>query len=128
MAMTKAEQRELKDVRDLADLHRALRWSDPTENDLLPDIPPVLVGYTEGWELCTYDSTVRRAWSEGHAHGPGAWSPPSRSRSASQGGIALYSTEERALRAARRLVEVDSARRLFRIDAKIAAARASTDG
>lgn len=126
MAMTKAERRELHDARHRAALHRALRWSDADPNELLPDLPiPPPGEHTQGWSFYPGSEwvVVERRWSESDCHGSLDWTPPSRSRRATQGGEALYSTEGRALRALRAIREYEYASKLLAIDHKIAACR-----
>lgn len=90
---------------------RALRWTDgETEPDL--DKPPY--GATReirGWGFNAYTQEVERMWSTVGLHGTG--------KGGSQGGRSLYSTKLRALRALRRAVEIDCARKLAAIDEQI---------
>lgn len=121
MAMNKKETAALEAAEREARIARALRWSDAT--DVPPDmpIPSGSVRFSTGWELNAHTSQVTRAWSEINLHGAGEYERPSRLRHASQEGILLYSTEERALRALRVIVERASAEQLADIDRRLAA-------
>jgi hypothetical protein len=121
MAMTKSERTALAHAQLRAERHRALRWSDAREIDLLPDVPPPeYIGYTDGWYCNGPAGKVDRRWSTSSGHGFGPYADYVHSRrSASQGSIALYSTRARALRALRRFVEEDAAQKLAKIDDEI---------
>lgn len=120
--MTKKEKAELERGRSW----RALRWSEVEE--VAPDLPiPKWPAVTNGWAINAYCKDIRRAWSESTSHGDGEWSGNYRTRSTSQGGIALYSTEELALRALRCIVEREAAERLLSIDESIARCRAPAE-
>ena len=101
-------------------------WSDPVE----PDVPVPERGYTEGWafvvSLSSYSQSVavHRAWSEPCCHGTGRVGASSArwSGGPSQGGVPLYSSEARALRAARAEACRQMARVLLDVDERIAAA------
>ena len=93
---------------------RALRWTDGlTERDVLK---PRSQGITTGWSYNPHTRVVMPMWSESSTHGRGH-----ERKSGSQQGIALFSTKLRALRALRRAVEVDCARKLAAIDEQIRA-------
>lgn len=120
MSMTKAEKAALAAVQHELALHRAMRL-DPIEP---PDVPPPEAGsvpwdrHTNGWTINAYTGTIQRAWSKHHTHGWGE--APVRNGSASQQGIALYSTRLLALRALRATMARQAAEKLAKIDAEIA--------
>jgi hypothetical protein len=120
MGMTKAERAEVERSRR----NRALRWSDPTEKDLQPDLEASPSGpEVEGWlirGLAGSARLVERAWSSAHTHGFGRLLPRSERRSSSQGWRAVFSTEAKALRALRRRIEEETAARLCDIDDRLA--------
>lgn len=120
MAMNKKELAIYEGALRDAQIARALRWSDP--EPILPDLP--IPGPhdpdTSGWEFFVYDGNFRieQAWSDSFNHGGG----PSRRRgaTASQRGVALYSTRERAAAAVRQKIERDAAETMLRLDRIIA--------
>lgn len=113
--VSKKAQRVVDVGRAALHVVRALRWTDAQTG---PDVPkPRDVGITTGWSYNPHTRVVMPMWSQsvthGHGHDP--------TKSGSQRGKALYSTKLRALRALRRSVEVDCARKLAAIDAQIRA-------
>lgn len=118
MAMTKKERAEF-DARLLkAETLAALRWTGEVE----PDIPvPKTFGTSSGWSFNVHTRKVDATWSESAAHGYGL--KRDGNRSASQGGISMYSTKELALAALRHAVELESAAALLSIDKQIEAAK-----
>jgi hypothetical protein len=117
MAMTKKEKAAFDAAIERAEILAALRWTAP----VLPDVPPPKSGYSEGWEFNAYTRRVEQAWSDTVTHGSGP-APHDYKRyvSASQNGIALYSTKARALAALRYEVELQAAKMLLEIDKRIA--------
>lgn len=119
MAMTKKEKENLAVLeRKLAEA-LAFRRTDEVRPDLLS--PSRGAGdVTQGWQFNAYADrgvNVYQAWSSSIHHGTGVYS---RTRSASQGSQALYSSKLLALRALRNRVEEQAAARLADIDAVIA--------
>tara|TARA_R100001510_G_scaffold25356_1_gene22240 strand:- start:338 stop:757 length:420 start_codon:yes stop_codon:yes gene_type:complete len=93
---------------------RALRWTDA---QTMRDVPkPRGEGMTTGWNYNSHTRVAMPMWSTSVTHGHGH-----ERKSGSQQGIALFSTKLRALRALRRAVEVDCARKLAAIDEQIRA-------
>ena len=110
MAMTKKEKEALENALTSA----ALRATSPVK----PDIPiPGPGEVSEGWEAL-FDR-VGIAWSRSCAHGRGPHKKEDKRLSASQGGIALYSTKTLALKAIRYQTECRAAKELRRIDIMI---------
>ncbi|HEY3494771.1 MAG TPA: hypothetical protein VGK73_08805 [Polyangiaceae bacterium] len=110
--MNKKEQAEVEELRT----RLALRFTDA---DTEPDIPaPTFENLTRttGYIFNTYSMTIDAMWSEASRHGQIG------SISARQLAIPLYSTRLRALRAMRRAVELECAKRLRVIDIQIAEA------
>lgn len=119
MSLTKKEKAELERGRSW----RALRWSEVEQ--IAPDLPiPKYPNITTGWTFNTFTRQVRRGWSESMYHGDGEPKKGPGYRGGSQGGIALYSTEELAWRALRCAVEREAAKQLLSIDESIAHCRA----
>lgn len=119
MAMTKTERADVEALRTELAKALAFRRTEPVD----PDIPKPKCGEPriEGWTANpahTY-SQVKRAWSEHHMNGLIG------SCSRSQGGIALFSTEERAWRHVRHALEQAFAAQMVTIDENIAQARAA---
>ncbi len=111
---SKKAERVIEATRGAMHIVRALRWTDAeTKPDL--DKPDGYGTTIHGWEFNAYAQKVRRMWSQGSRHGDG----DDPRKGGSQRGIALYSTKLRALRALRRAVEVDCARKLAAIDEQI---------
>jgi len=115
MAMNKKEQAEFEALKKQVAINRALRWTDPVDRDLPP---PAMGGVSQGYDFNSYNKTVFQVWSKSTSHGNGVYS--NLTRSASQNGLHLFSTEERALRALRAAVELEAAKALADIDAAIA--------
>lgn len=119
MAMTKKEIAEHQRIVDELELLSALRWTHPVQKDVFP---PQGDGSVSGFVFNTGSwsgqASVKMSWSEFCAHGDGE-----RRKaffSASQLGIAMYSSEILAWKAARHAVERESANRLRQIDREIA--------
>lgn len=111
MAMTKKELAEVEALKTAL----ALRFTDADER---PDIPSPGPGEkTTGWRGNSYSGRAELMWSEFTSHGNG--SARSSRLVASQGGIPLHSSKERALRAMRREVERRCAKLLREIDVQI---------
>jgi hypothetical protein len=111
--MNKKEQAAFAELQEELRLVKAWRL---TEN-VLPDIPVPNSGYTQGWTFNSYSKIVEYAWSESVVHGRGEWKK--HPRNGSQGGVALYSTKEIALRAMRYWIEQRFMRELAAIDTQI---------
>lgn len=115
---SKKATRVIEATRGAIDIVRALRWTD---GECKPDMkkPAGRYGPTtiHGWGFNAYTQKVQRMWSKVSRHGQGF--DPSPHARGSQGGKDLYGTKLRALRALRRAVEVDCARKLARIDEQI---------
>lgn len=124
MTMNKKERQEMEAAIYRCELLAALRWT----SEVKPDVPPPVGGpfeYTEGWRYNAYSAKVYRAWSGCVRHGEGdAPTENDKYKSASQNGISLYSTREKALAAMRYEVEVQSAKKLLEIDTLIKAKEA----
>lgn len=120
--MTKAEKAEVERLKTALCLAMALRFTDADEE---PDIPIPAPGDkpTSGWQFNRYSRVVGPAWSASSFHGDG---PAKASHMATQGGIPLYSTKLRALRALRRNLERLCAEQLRAIDIQIEAALTPT--
>ena len=124
MAMNKKEQAAFEALLDEAARNRALRWSDYCEE---PDMPvPSNGDYANGWSFNTYNGTVYPTWSSCIVHGnrrEGQAVDDKTRRElhlvGSQNGIRQYSTEARALKALRRAMERDFAKKLAAIDSQI---------
>ena len=94
---------------------RALRWTD---GETMRDVPkPRGEGITTGWSYNRHPAGAMPMWSGSVTHGHGHDS----TKSGLPQGKALYSTKLRALRALRRSVEIDCARKLAAIDEQIRA-------
>lgn len=119
MAMTKKEKAAFDEAIYKAELLSALRWTCSVEKD----VPPPGQGHTElyssGWDYNAYSNKVYEAWSDSVSHGLGEPPLDRRYASASQKSIWLYSTKELALKAMRRCVEIESAKKLLLIDKMI---------
>ena len=117
MAMTKAEKAKVEELKT----ELALRW---TTDDVSPDVPPppAFGGYSQGWTFNAYNLEAYEAWSSSLHHGRGKAPKTEKERrniSATQRPIELYSTRERALRAMRRTIEREAAKKLRSVDALI---------
>ena len=127
MAMNKKERAAFDAALNEARVLGALRWTFPVEKDVMR--PDGSIGaHTEGWDInstSTYSAVAFKAWSESCSHGTGDFPIGNKYRSASQGGVSLYSTKLLALRAVRHEVEKIAAKRLAEIDAMIAEESAS---
>lgn len=110
MAMTKAEKAAL----EAALTQAAFRRTGPVERDVLPPINSS--EYVKGWDFNTYTKEVSLWWTGCVSHGSGE--PPKKGTysSGSQGARALFSTQERALRALRWTLEERGATDLRAID------------
>lgn len=119
MAMTKKEIAEHQRIVEELELLAALRWTHPVQKDVFP---PQCDGSVSGWVFNSgswgRQASVKMSWSECCAHGDGE--RRKEFFSASQLGIAMYSSEILAWKAARHAVERESADRLRHIDREIA--------
>lgn len=115
MAMNKKEQAEMKALRDELAIVSALRWTEPVKKDLLP--PDGHAKYTSGFEINPYNLDVSPAWSGSVHHKIGHAEP--NGSSAYQNSRPLFSNKMRALKALRHAVELESAKKLAKIDAMI---------
>lgn len=114
---SKKATRVIEATRGAMHIVRALRWTDA---ECEPDMKkPNRYGPTtiHGWGYNDYTQKVLRMWSRSERHGQG--DDPSPFGGGSKGGRDLYSTKLRALRALRRAVEIDCARKLAAIDEQI---------
>ena len=126
MAMNKKEQAAFDALQEQANINRALRWSDYSEER---DVPVPAVGkYANGWSFNAHNATVYPTWSNSVVHGSRkegeAVDENSRREqhiSASQNGIRQFSTKKRALKALRRALERKFAEQLALIDSRLAA-------
>ncbi len=113
MAMTKKERAEMDAAILRAETVAALRWTAPVRPDL--PAPKDHRERTQGWNFNAHARRVYEAWSECFSHGDGL-RPVGPYRSASQGGVALYSTRALASAAMRHEVELMCAEWLRQID------------
>lgn len=122
MAMNKSELATLEEARRQA----AFRRTMPVDRDVpVPKSGAAGMSYSEGWDFNTHTLDVRLCWSTSVSHGYGpAPKPGQRHTFGSQGGLALFSSKERALRALRWSLEEDAARTLRKVDKAIEAATA----
>ena len=115
MALSKKDQAAFDGLREALYQAKAFRFTDPVP----PDLPVPKYGEpdTTGWDFNAYTGHVAEAWSGVAAHGNG----PARSSkgTAIQQGRNLYSTKLLALRALRRAVEMECAKKLACIDRQI---------
>ncbi len=119
MAMNKKEQADFDRITKEAEINRALRWSDyPSEFDL--PVPEHDSNYVNGWSINTYSASVFESWSKSMSHGSGHIQIGKKHSSASQRGIAQFSTKEKAYMALRRELERKYATELADIDFMIA--------
>lgn len=120
--MNKKEQAAFDQAKlDLA-VVRALRWSPETiiEPDVEP--PDSLTKITTGFLFNSYaEGRIEEAWSRTMSHGIGK--PPEGRGTGSQNARRLYASKVLALRAMRCEMEMQFARILAGVDAKIEAAR-----
>ncbi|EAM5811609.1 hypothetical protein FDA16_07790 [Salmonella enterica] len=120
MAMNKKEKEQLENAIRLMAVNRALRWSDyGADRDV--GLPHGTNQYVNGWSINTYSCRVYKSWSSTVSHGDGWVENEERPRSASQKGIAQYSTKEKALKALRHCMEMKFAEALYEIDQQILA-------
>jgi len=118
MAMNKKEQAAFIEITEESEINRALRWSDyETEYDVPK--PTSGMGYVNGWSFNSYSRNVYKSWSGMASHGEGHSINGERLSNASQGAISQYSTEEKALKAMRRVLERNFATVLAEVDRKI---------
>ncbi|EDW2616369.1 hypothetical protein HAX88_001344 [Salmonella enterica] len=123
MAMNKREKEQLENAVRLMDINRSLRWSDyGADRDV--GVPDSITQYVNGWSINTYSCRVYKSWSSTVSHGDGWVENEERPRSASQKGIAQYSTKEKALKALRHCMEMKFAEALYEIDQQILATNA----
>lgn len=111
--LNKQQQVELDELRQALAVALAWRRTEPVERDVPP---PEGHGLSKGWDSRAWSGQwrVEKACSSRVSHGSG-WE-----RTSSQGSRHLYSTRERALRAARYELEQEFARTLADIDEQIA--------
>ncbi|EAO5224775.1 hypothetical protein DRL80_01085 [Salmonella enterica subsp. enterica] len=120
MAMNKKEKEQLENAIRLMAVNRALRWSDyGADRDV--GVPHGTNQYVNGWSINIYSCRVYKSWSSTVTHGYGWVENEEIPRSASQRGIAQYSTEEKALKALRHCMEMKFAEALYEIDKQILA-------
>jgi hypothetical protein len=118
--LTAAEKRAAAELK----MWESLRPSEPVERDVPVPDPGSYVrpDFSVGWDFYFDTSfnrvSVYRAWSTYRLHGKGEIGP-TWSDNGSQGALALYSTEELALRGARREVARRAAELLFDLDNRI---------
>jgi hypothetical protein len=110
MAMTKKEREAHEKLIAELRLLAALRWT----SEVKPDVPPPNDGLTKGFLYNEYDPRVVPACSSGVYHAFGR-----DDKTDSQGSRALYSSKLLALRALRHAVEVESAKRIAKVDEMI---------
>ena len=115
MAMNKKEQAEMAELKKQLSIVRALNWTQP----VIKDVPRPDSGTTHGYNFNTHNCLVYEVWSQPVRHGTGR--APTPHGSASQNGIAMYSTKILALRGLRYAVELECAKKLAAIDAQIEA-------
>jgi hypothetical protein len=125
MAMTKKERAEFDAAILRAETLAALRWTGPVCKDVEP---PNGGCYADGWDFSSYTAEVWQAWSSSVVHGRGPAPKTGRHSSASQNGVHLFSTKERALAALRHAIEQEAAAKLLKIDKQIAAATSPNEG
>lgn len=120
MAMNKREKEQLENAVRLMAVNRSLRWSDyRADRDLC--VPDSTTKYVNGWSIDTYSCRVYKTWSSIVSHGDGWIENEGKPSSASQKGIAQYSTKEKALKALRHCMEMQFAESLYEIDRQILA-------
>lgn len=119
MAMNKKEKAEFEAAKKEALVNRALRWSDVVSRDVAPPAGGALERAI-GYDFNEYSVETFRAWTSCVSHGKGH---PEKGQwlSGSQRPRSLYSSPLLALKAMRNAVEMESAEKLARIDAQIAA-------
>lgn len=122
MAMNKKEKQQLADAIEEAELAKALRWTE----EVTPDVPPPIRSgdYSVGWIPNWHTGNVEQGWSDSHSHGYGA--VPVNSgipRHGRQNPRGLFSSQERALRYIRHMIENEAAIKLRDIDRRIKAAQ-----
>lgn len=126
MAMNKTEKKRLEDLEQELRIAKAFRWHEPVEANV-----PRPTGWntvTEGYishGYVTIGIRAEKGWSERSRHGTGPKPDPKNYHSGSQNGIDLYSTESKALRAARAVIVRDMARKLAAMDSDIEALEAA---
>lgn len=100
MAMNKREKEQLENAVRVMGVNRSLRWSDyRPDRDL--GMPDGFNDYVNGWSINIHSARVYKSWSSTVSHGDGWVENGERPKSASQRGIAQYSTKEKALKALR---------------------------
>ena len=121
MAMNKAEREELERLKQEVALAKALRFSALPAPVL---IPPPDSGTTTGWIMNSYGlGSIEQAWSERCCHGRGQ---KRGDMTASQKGVSLYRSKLDAYVGLRLAKEMEFAKALADIDARIEAARAAS--
>lgn len=118
MAMTKKERAEFDAAIMRAETLAALRWTEPVARD----VPIPKDGYSAGWDFNAHSGRVWQGWSSTVSHGEGVRKPTGYT-SGSQGGRAMFSTQELALRAMRHEMEREAAQKLRHLDQSIARAK-----
>lgn len=123
MAMTKKEKAEMEEMRNRLQILSALRWTEGVKPDLSPkdilDDQPLDTAYISGYTYNAHNGIVSPAWSRRHSHRIGQSVPVSNNSTASQHGLALFSTRLLALKACRHAVELECAKKLEEIDRAI---------
>ena len=129
MAMTKKEKEQVDQLMGELRIMGALRWTFPVRPTVfVGDDEPVLTK-KPGYMISLWNREVVRGWTGRVSHGYGDLPDESvRSYTASQGGRKLYATELEALRALRHEVELQSAKNLADVDARIAMAMDAEGG
>lgn len=116
MAMTKKEIAAFAELQKDLVVARAWRRTEPVMRDL--SVPRN--GEISGWIFNLHSKRVEPAWSGFTCHGRGYATRKEARGSASQNGIALFSSKLLALRAMRYEAEEEAVRMLAEIDAQIA--------
>lgn len=114
MVMSKKERDMLEEALLKAELAMALRWTTGIEPDI--SMPKNKDGVTTGWLFSLSAKKVYQAWSTPNSHGNMPFTPRCTQY---KNGVALFSTETRALLALRHAVEEQAAANLLEIDKEI---------
>lgn len=114
MVMSKKEREIFEEALFKAELAMAFRWTTGVEPDI--PMPKYKDDVTTGWLYSLSAKKVYRAWSTPNSHGNMPFTPRCTQY---KNGMALYSTETRALLALRHAVEEQAAANLLEIDKEI---------
>lgn len=127
MAMTKAEKAAMEALQMERDMYRAMYISEPVEPDIEPDGDYRNGMFDTGWlprlstNMWVAGGADRAATTKvGHRIGDNAWD--AKCTSWAQVPRSLYSSKSKALRASRRWLSMDCAKRLALLDREIEAA------